>query len=254
METMPTGTKRSLKSGNWLPIFGLLWALSLWVTITFPRIGLWFAAGLIVLIPVVVLLTRPEARRWVLPSTVFFLLASSLGAIGILSLDLWKYLVIAASAILLASIVTQRRDPDDPFGTRLINLSIALSIFFSWVVLLSFGVGIFLIWPWWWLAIAGGAITGMSAVILWMAGRVPWKRFRFALPLVILVGAEMMVVSWWLPTVIYVGAIVSTTALMLWFQVLRHIWQGNWQSGRGRRYLLVGIGVCSIVLLTARWG
>ncbi len=227
--------------------------IALYLMISLPRFGLWVTGFLSIIFPLLIWRQWPGKRPgWLAIISLLFLLSSG-AAVSVISLAIWQYVILAASGIFFAAVLTIRRDPDDVLAGRLINVVAALTVFFGWITFLSFGIGIFFIWPWWWLAISGALLTGAMSVIIWQTSGVPWHVSRRHLWLAVILGFEIMLATWWLPTVVFVGGILAATLVTLWAQTLRHIWLQTWEPGRGRRYLTVGLSIIMAVLITARW-
>lgn len=238
----------------WLPWFALAWAGVLWWTIGFPRVGGWAAAGLAVFIALAGWRWLPSQSKWLSPVSLIWFCWSSLAVIGVVSSQGWQIMILLASVAFLAWQLTHDQSQvHDRTTTRLTHLLTGISLFFSWMVLLSFGVGVVWLLPWWWLPIGAAGLTVLAAAQVWSGAGIPWKRFRGSLFMVGLSGASLMLATWWLPTVVYVGSIVAVTAVTLWLLTLRHVWLGDWQAGRGRRYLVVGVSIIGLILVTARW-
>jgi hypothetical protein len=197
---------------------------------------------------------RHHLPRWALPLTVFVLLLASVAALSVVNIRWWQHSIAVISTVSLYLLL---RGDDlitgQPQRGRLTSLTMAVAVFFLWLAALTFGVGLYVPIPWWWLAIIAGVSTAAVAFVTWASIDVPVSRFRRALPWTAVVGAELMMAIWWLPTPSHVGAIVATTIIMLWLQACRHLWLNDWQPGRGRRYIIIGTTVVCLLLLTARW-
>ncbi|MBI2984434.1 MAG: hypothetical protein HYY50_02320 [Candidatus Kerfeldbacteria bacterium] len=248
-------TRLSFGTAGSLAWLGLVWLAILWWTVASPRPGLLVAAIVSVLGPGILWWRqRQYSPAWLWPATIAFFMTTSLAALSVTSSLVWQYGLITVSAAFVGlELDHQPRLDRLPQSRRLTMLIVALGLFFGWLTLLSFGVGIFLPLAWGWLVVGGAVVTVVAAIIAWVAAGVPWTTFRKIVPLVSLLGGLFMVGTWWLPTPVHVGSIVAATALTLWFQTCRHVWLGTWESGRGRRYLLTAGSLIGLVLGTARW-
>ncbi len=232
---------------------GVIWFVALEAVLRWPRAGAWLALGLGVLLAVWTSRWRTRERsRWSLPLAVALMTLTSLGALIFTSHHLAQHLMALLSAVTLTSFLDQaQHEMADELRGRLASFSLAVSLWFGWLALLS--AGTFLSVDRWWLVLGGAALTTAVAVVLWLEcgmGSPLWRRW---LPVFGWLGAETMLVTWWLPTSVLVGSVVATTLLSLMIQSSRHVWQGTWEPGRGRRYVLVGSAIMLLVMVTARW-
>lgn len=232
---------------------GVIWFLALEAVLRWPRVGVWLAFGLAALLAVWTGRWRTRERsRWSLPLAVALITFTSLGALVFASHHLAQHLMALLSAVTLTSFLDQaQHEMADELRGRLASFSLTVSLWFGWLALLS--AGTFLSVDRWWLVLGGTALTTTVAVVLWLECGVAGRLWRRWLPAFAWLGAETTLVTWWLPTSVLVGSIAATTLLSLMIQSSRHIWQGAWEAGRGRRYVLVGSAIMLLVLVTARW-
>jgi hypothetical protein len=66
-------------------------------------------------------------------------------------------------------------------------------------------------------------------------------------------GAELAVVGWWLSTSVWTSSVLITVLGMMMVHMSRHVWLDTWKPGRGKRYILLGVSVMAMVILTAKW-
>jgi hypothetical protein len=239
----------------WLLTAPLAWIGLMEFTLRAPRIGIVFTLAAAVAIPALSWLwLHHHVPRWGLPLAVFVLLLSAVAAFSVVNIRWWQHVVVGISAVALYWLM---RGDDvaagQPQRGRITSFTMALAVFSLWLSELTFGVGLYVAVPWWLLAVIAAGSTAAIAFVTWATIDVPIGRFRRGLIWSALLGAELMVALWWLPTPAHVGAIVATTVIMLWLQAGRHMWLNDWRPDRGRRYVIIGGAVISLVLLTARW-
>lgn len=145
----------------------------------------------------------------------------------------------------------QRQRPHDSRRGRTMALTTAVLIWFGWYSLLS--ASIYLNIQLTWLVMGAGAMTGAAALLVWLESGLNLRPCRWGLLAMVWFGAELWLVTWWLPTSIIVGSVLAATVNALVIQASRHLWAGHWEAGRSRRYLLVGSVVILLTLATARW-
>lgn len=253
----------------WLSnVAGLLWFGSLELLLLSSQNHLfgWLAVGMMVLVLVGVIIME---FRWTTIGRGPFVLFGSLiiaaassglmffsgtvtASISTIFRQLPAHLTAITGAIALTAwLHHSQRQVVDPLRGRFAVFIMALSIWagvysgLSWAVFMG-------LQPWW-LAIGGAALLVLTGWVVWQDAGIPWTRFRWPLVVSALFGAETVVVSWWLPTPLAVGATVATTMMVLYLQVNRHLWLNSWHPGRGRRYLWTGTAIIILSLLTARW-
>ena len=158
--------------------------------------------------------------------------------------------VAVVSALLLVFIGQQRLRQHDDLRGRTTAFTTALLIWLSWFSLLS--ASVFLNIRLGWLVAGGSVVTALAALLVWLETGITFRQSRWGLLALLWLGAELFVVTWWLPTTIYVGSAVATTILALVIQASRHLLRGRWEPGRSRRYLMIGSTITATVLLTAR--
>lgn len=232
----------------------LFWAIALTATVIWPNVGIWFMPAAVVVMTLFLWrFDQANEPRWLRPSITFFFSATS-GVALFIAGSLWsQVLVVIISVGLLAWYLGLAANTDQTTIGRVVNLILALAIFFFWLALLSLAAGLYIVVPWWWLIVSASLVTTAVAVMQWAAGGVPFHTYRSALPLIAVMAAELFTAVWWLPTVVTVGSTIAATVIILWLQVCRHIWQGSWAAGRGRRYLVVGFSLVMLLLISARW-
>lgn len=237
------------------PLLVLFWVLALEWTIARPGVGLFVtgAVGLLILV-VVWWWIRRYSNWWPRVAALALVQVSSLGVLTVVATMGWQHVLAVGSGWLLwLALRADQRNLGAIMAGRTASVSMFTAVLFSWLVILSFGIGVFVVWPWWSLAIGGAGLSVLAAVVTWSAADIPLRKSWSYLPWVAVGGFELMLASWWLPTPVYVGSIVGVTVLMLWLQAMRHVLIGDWEPGRGRRYLVVGGSVIGAVLVTARW-
>ncbi len=182
----------------------------------------------------------------------FNLLACCLLGFGFVPEGLPQHVVAVFSALLLIVWLQQSMERlDEGIRGRIALLLMTCAYWLSLIGLL--GSSIFANVDWWWLAVASGALTSTIAMVVWLEVGAQWLVFRRAMPFIFLLGAELYMVIWWLPTSVLVGSVIATTIMMLFLQLCRHIWLDTWQAVKGRRYIVVGGTIIALVMLTARW-
>lgn len=232
---------------------GVIWFLMIEAMLRWQQVGVWVALGYAVFIAILATRWRTRERsRWSLPPAILLISLTSLGAVLFTSNNLAQHLVAGLSALSLISFLDQAQHAmADELRGRLASFTMAVVLWFGWMTLLSAGTFFPLSWQW---VVAGGAtMTGLVSLVLWLESGIGWRTFGGWLPAVVWLGAEVMVVTWWLPTSVFVGSLVAVTVLTLFLQAARHIFQQRWEPGRGRRYAIVGVSIITVVLATARW-
>ncbi|MBI5405328.1 MAG: hypothetical protein HY976_03835 [Candidatus Kerfeldbacteria bacterium] len=232
---------------------GLVWFAIIEAMLRWQQAGVWTALGFALLIAVISTRWRTRERsRWSLPPAVLLICLSSLGAVLFTSNNLAQHLVAGLSAISLISFLDQaQHEMADELRGRLASFTLAVALWFGWMTLLS--AGTFFPLDWQWVVAGGAAMTGVVGLVLWLESGIALRDFIRWLPAVVWLGGEVMLVTWWLPTSVFVGSVVAVTVLTLFLQAARHIFQHRWEPGRGRRYVVVGTSIITIVLATARW-
>lgn len=103
------------------------------------------------------------------------------------------------------------------------------------------------------IIVGGAALSAVAAVLVWFEAGLSFRQVRWGLLAVAWLGAELLTLTWWLPTALVVGSVIGATTITLVVQATRHLWSGEWQPGRGRRYLVAGLTICLSALISARW-
>lgn len=245
----PQGELELTRTSFTLAVF---WFIGLESAIRFHRLGLYIAAGLGVLLIIwAALLWRRGRATNVSALALFAHLPTSLAAMSFIG-GVWaQHAVAIISAALIWFIIRQQRRSHDDLRGRTMAFITAVITWFGWFALLSAGVYLN-VSPLGMIA-AGGLLSAAAALLVWIESGLPWQTIRLGLLAVGWFGAELFTLVWWLPTALLVGSVVGATIIVLVVQATRHLWENQWESGRGRRYLLVGSIVCLVVLTTARW-
>lgn len=232
---------------------GLLWFGVLEWLIAQPPVGRWGAALVALLVMIVGgWWLSIKGSRWLLVVHLFVVLVASGTALLFVTNRGWQHGVAIVGAGLVTAAFRQALvPPEQHLRGRLAAFAMTLVMWFGWVTILSLNV--FTNLANWWLMLFGAIMTTAVATVVWAEADVPFRRFARALPFWTLLGAEMTVVIWWLPTSIFVSSVVATTILMFFLQTIRHYWLETWSPDRGRRYLTVGGSIIVAVMLTARW-
>lgn len=230
-----------------------VWVGALEYAIRYPSASLWLAAvaaAAVAGLAASVTRRRPSRRSIILGMAVLF--GTTAAVLLFAPGARWQQAVVVVSAVLALMLI---RLPDvahrSELQGRVMMFIMTMVMVFGWAAILSFGV--FFSVRWWWLMLMAVVLTGVVAVIVWEDAGAAWVRWRRHLPFVLVLAAEMLLVIWWLPTTVVVGSVVATTMLMLALQIFRHLWLETWKPGRGRRYLIIGVTVVGLVLVTARW-
>lgn len=246
--------EKSAKNSIWAPTaFAFLWAVALELYRFRPFYGLAVSVAVFLSISIWAFRHRQHlvSRRSFWLGIGIFLLAS-LGALSFFSLAVAQQTVILGTAVIIWFYLNQATHQTSADLQGRMAIFIMTATYFAGVMsLLSFAI--FMVQPWWLVLIIGTILYTLVAVIVWLDLEVPWATFRRALPWVAWLGAELILVAWWLPTSIYVGSAVATIVGMMFINLGRHVWRGTWEINRGRRYLIISISVLLLVLLTARW-
>lgn len=248
-----TETDSGSRFGVLVISLGVIWFGVLEVLLRWPQVGIWVGFGVAALLTFWTSRWRTRERsRWSLPLAVALISLTSFGTLIFSSNHAAQHLVAILSAVTLTSFLDQaQQDLPDELRGRLASFAMAVCLWFGWLTMLS--AGTFLSLAWWWLVIGGAVLTTMVAVVFWLEAGIEVVLFRRWLPAFAWLGAEVMIVTWWLPTSVFVGSVVAATILLLFLQTCRHLWRGQWEPGRGRRYLVTGLTIICLVLLTARW-
>lgn len=232
---------------------GLLWLGALEWMIVQPAIGLWAVVLAAILIVVVGgLWLRLLGSRWLLMTHLFIVVVVSASTLSFVTERLWQHGVAIMGAALVLGAFRQAFEPSERMlRGRLAAFTMTIVMWFGWISILSLNV--FTNMATWWFMIFGAILMTAVTTVVWAEADVPWRRFGRWLPVWAVLGAEMALVIWWLPTSILVSSIVATTIIMLFLQTARHYWLETWSADRGRRYIAVGSTIVGTVLLTARW-
>jgi len=244
----------SLKNPKIAPIFfALLWAGALeWFRLQ-PQWGL---VGVLVVFIIISLWAFQHRQRLVSRRSFWLAIAvfmvTMVGMMSFLTNIIAQHVMTGGTALVIWFYLQQATNPTpEELQGRVMTFMMTWAYWAGMLALLSFGI--FTVQPWWLLTIIGAMLYLMVAAIVWLDLQVPWEKFRRALPWMAWLGAELMLVVWWLPTSTYVGSIVATAVGMLFVHLCRHVWFNSWSPGRGRRYIIMGLGIIALVLITARW-
>ncbi len=230
----------------------VIWFTALELAIRDHIVGLYIAAGIAVLLFIVSFLQW--RRGW---STNVAALASSLIIIATLGGIVFvpgpwpQHAIAALSVVLLWLVGLQRLRIHDDLRGRTMAMVTAVLLWLFWYSLIS--ASIYLNLQLVWMVLAASMISALAALLVWLESGIAFRVFRIGLLVMAWFGAELYIVTWWLPTSILVGSAIATTIMALLIQASRHLWKGYWEPGRSRRYLVVGIVITAILLLTARW-
>lgn len=234
-------------------ILGFLWWLVLWVTIHQPHIGI-FLSGVAILVGVIWTwrAVQNKSHPWLWPSAVSIFLIATLGALIFANGPVLQEIIAVGSGFgLWWYLHFMHGQFNDRARSRVTLFVMTLTIAAIWLSLLS--IGIFFNLAMWWRAAAAGGLSAGVASVVWLDAGLPFVRIRLAVVALALLGAEMLIATWWLPTDVLVGSVVATTTIMLMIQFCRRYFHQDWDAVRGRRYLFVGSFIILAVLLTARW-
>lgn len=229
-----------------------LWLASLEFAIRNHRIGLFaLIAVALILIFVAIWQWRKKTSTSVAALATGLTLIITIAGISFAP-GFWPQHVVAImSASLLIFIGQQRLRQHDDLRGRTTAFTTALLLWLSWFSLLS--ASIYLDVRLAWLVIGAAVISTLAGWLVWLESGLTWRQCRIGLLAMGWLGAELFVVTWWLPTTTYVGSAVATTILALVIQANRHLLEGRWEPGRAKRYLVIGTTIISVVLLSARW-
>lgn len=231
----------------------LAWFTVLEIMMSHPYPGM-IAAAVVMLISMAWVFRRRGnlTSVWSFRIGSFLFLLTSAVALAFMTSPLSKHGLAVLSAVVLYIFFAQAEgDIPDELQGRITTFVMTVSFWFAIMSLLSFGI--FVNGKWWQLVIAAVPIYTIIAAVIWLELGVSWLKFRHILPMIAWLGAELMLVAWWLPTSILVGSVVATIIGMLFLHLCRHIWLGTWKPGRGRRYIVIGVTIMLVVLLSARW-
>lgn len=233
-----------------------MWLGALLFTIARPKPGVYVTAAVLLGLVWLTLWLAQQREELARPrlaalATLLYLMAT-FGAISFTGSHLTQQVIAVVSAIVFfLSSRHWHRTKEPLFRGRVAAFMMTFAVAGLWYTLLSANVLVVL--SWYWLLVLAAGLTMAVAVVVWREAALPWPHVRQALPAVIIFGVEVMLATWWLPTVPFVGTIIATTMLMLTLQFTRHIFKGDWTPGRGRRYMAIGMAIVIIVLATARW-
>lgn len=234
-------------------LWGVAWSGVLWWFLRQPAMGIWYALGLAVLVSLWAYrhrqhLVSPRSFWW---GTAVFLLAS-VTMISFVTSSVAKYATLVMSGILLWAYLRQAiQQTNEELQGRMMIFIMTLS-YWSGMASLYF-LGIMMSWPWWQIFSIGAIWYAMVATIVWLDLRVALKTFRRALLPMVWLGAELAAVGWWLSTSVWTSSVLVTVLGMMMVHMSRHVWLDTWKPGRGKRYILLGVSVMAMVILTAKW-
>ncbi len=259
-----------LRPPAWLgSVLGVLWFTAMEFVIfsldhrVFLSMGLGLAAVVLLILAITqVRSTLPHRRRSTGALGSLLIAISSAGVVifagGLTSVTsgLLRQLPAHAMAIIGAALLTawwhhQERQVVDLLRGR-------FAAFVMTVVVWGFGLSalswiIFLGLPIWQFLVVTVVATCLASLVVWSDAGVQWPTIWRALVPTAVIATEVWMVAWWLPTSVLVGTTVATTIAILYIQVARHQWLKTWNPGRGRRYLMIGLVVALLTLLSARW-
>lgn len=180
------------------------------------------------------------------------MLLGGFGMLFFISGTVVQHVITAAAGIMLMVWFQHQRSAESSeVRGRAMAFLMTLAVASIWSAILHFGI--LLNVQWWILALGGLTLSFLTALVMWMEFGIPWKKLRAAGFMMAVLGAELTIAVWWLSTSVFVGAVIATTALMLMIRVGRHIMLQTWKTGRGRRYLAIGLTIILLMLFTARW-
>lgn len=230
----------------------VVWLASLEFTISNHRVGLYVTALVAIgLITFAIFQWRQKSATNVAALSSSLTLIISLGGLSFAP-GFWPQQIVAIiSAMLLLFIGQQRLRQHDDLRGRTTAFTTALLLWLSWFSLLSASIylDVYLAW----LILAAATMTSLAGLLVWLETGISWRQSRLGLMAMFWLGAELFVVTWWLPTTTYVGSSIATTILALVIQANRHLLKDHWESGRAKRYLVIGTVILTMVLLSARW-
>lgn len=254
----------------WQPaLFSVAWLAGLELLIWSPDRGrvLWIAITVLAAVMIVtltqkILNTRRRHRppHGPLGALIIFIASAAAtvfaGTLTTVTSELWRNLpahavALAGASLLFGWLMHQSREVLHPLRGRFAVFAMTICLWelgyaaSSWAVFLSL--------PVWWTVGGMTGLTALAAMVVWWDAKISTPVIVRGLPLVALAGGELWLAAWWLPTAVFVGTTVATTALILYVQVARHSWLNTWHAGRGRRYVLTAASVIGVALLTARW-
>lgn len=234
-------------------LWGIIWAAVQWWYLQQPHVGLWVCVGVAIIVSMWAYRHRMKLvspRSFWLGTLVF--LISSLSVISFISDDRTKILTIIATGMMLWLFLRQAiQATSDELQGRMMTFAMTLSYWFGMVSI--FYLSVVAIRPWWQVVIGGSVLYLLVATIVWLDLRVPAARFRHAFFPMLWLGAELALIGWWLSSSVLVAAFVVTVPGMLMIHLCRHVWLESWKPGRSRRYLVFGLSLLVLVILTARW-
>lgn len=253
MEIEPTGVRTSeSRVAGIAATLAVLWFFALEFTIRYHRVGLFAAAGIGLMLMIGLAWSwRRHQSTWSSVTATVAHLSTSLGAVSFAG-GIWtQHAFAAASAILFGLILRQRRRSHDDLRGRTMALNMAAVTWFGWYSLLS--AGVYLDTSPITIFCGGALLSFVAAFLVWNESGLKLAETRWGLIAMGWFGAELFALTWWLPTALIVGSVIGTTITVLVVQASRHLWTGQWEAGRSRRYILTGASICLLALLSARW-
>jgi hypothetical protein len=180
------------------------------------------------------------------------ILISTIGALVFLPHGALIQLLCWGSAALVFIYGQQATEPTPTLlQGRLTTFAMVVVI---WLILLaSLSWAVYINGQWWEVGLVGLVTVPLVATVICLELGVAGRQIRSIIPWLAGLGAELFIATWWLPTAVIVGATVTTVVVTLFIHAVRHVWVGNWQPARARRYLIIGLAIVSLVLLTARY-
>lgn len=247
-------SEESAQPASFTPFFwGVLWIAVQWWFLQQPRVGLWIALGLGVVIALWAYRHRTvlvSPRSFWLGTALFLL--SSLSIISFVTSNIAKVSLSVSTGLMLWFFLRQAIvKTNDELQGRTMTFVMTVSYWFGMVVIFFLGVVAFR--PWWQVVLAGGFLYALVATIVWLDLQVPIARFRRALFPMLWLGAELALLGWWFSTSVWVSSLVITVIGIMMVHLCRHVWLDSWQTGRGKRYIALGTSIIVMTLLTARW-
>ncbi len=253
IEPVPATSDRPVTKFPWLLfVESILWVGALEIAIVIHRLGLYIAAGYgVFVILIAIWQWRRRSSTNVATLAMSYIVVASIASLSFVPGPWPQHVIVAASTLLLWFVGQQRQRLHDNIRGRIMSFATAVLTWLSWYSLLS--ASIYLNIRIGWLVGGAGIITAAAALLVWLESGLSFKQCRGALVAMLWFGAEVFLVTWWLPTAIIVGSTVGATIIALVIQAGRHLLRGHWEPTRSKRYLTVGITIVVVALATARW-
>ncbi len=235
-----------------LVVPALLWLVGLEMAARYHRIGVAVVMGIGLLLLIwVTWQWRKKQSNSVSALATGLVVVTTIGGLSFVAGTIAQQSIIVLSVIMIWLVGQQRLRQHDDLRGRTMAFLTAIFIWLTWFSFLS--ASVYLNIRMLWLVLGAALMTAAAAHLVWLESGIDPRRYRWGLVALAWFGAELFVVTWWLPTSIFVGSAVATTVVALLIQASRHLWKGHWEAGRSRRYLKIGIVVIILVLASARW-